>query len=120
MKIVNFFTDIPFFITDIFKRYITDYFPDYILKKIENPSSSKNLKAVILLLFMFILTLSVFMIHGSVGFLKSILVDFAKLEFSGFLPIVVYITVGILYLMTFIETNPIVDILPLGLSLIHI
>lgn len=114
MKIVNFFTDIPFFITDIFKRYITDYFPDYILNKIEDPSSSKNLKSVILLLFMFILALSVFMIHGSVGFLKSILVDFAKLEFSGFLPIMTYIIIGILYLMTFIETNPIVDILPLG------
>ena len=114
MKIVNFFTDIPFFITDIFKRYITDYFPDYILNKIEDPSSSKNLKSVILLLFMFILALSVVMIHGSVGFLKSILVDFAKLEFSGFLPIMTYIIIGILYLMTFIETNPIVDILPLG------
>ena len=114
MKIVNFFTDIPLFITDAFKRYIIDYFPEYVLNKIHEPTSSKNLKVILLLLFMFILGLSVFMIHGSVGTIKSILVDFAKLEFSGILPIVVYVIIGILYLMTFIETNPLADLLPIG------
>src|SRR5210317_732684 len=93
MKIVNFFTDIPLFITDVFKKYVIDYFPDYIIKKIDDPTSSKNLKVVLLLLFMLILSLSVFMIHGSFNFLKTILVDFAKLEFSGVLPIIVYITI---------------------------
>ena len=114
MKILNFFTDIPLFITDVFKRYVTDYFPEYVMNKIEDPSSPKNMKVVVLLLFMFILALSVVMAHSSFDVLKSILVDFAKLEFSGFLTILVYVIIGILYLMTFIETNPLVDLLPIG------
>ena len=114
MKMVNYFTDIPLFITDMFKRYVFDHFPEYIMNTINDPSSPKNIKVVVLLLFMFVLTLSVFMVYGAKGFLKSILVDFAKLEFSGFLPIMTYIIIGILYLMTFIETNIIVDILPIG------
>ena len=114
MKILNFFTDIPLFITDVFKRYVTDYFPEYIMNKIEDPSSPKNMKVVMLLLFMFILALSVVMIHSSFYVLKSILVDFAKLEFSGFLTILVYVIIGILYVITFIETNPLVDLLPIG------
>ena len=114
MKILNYFTDIPLFITDIFKRYVFDHFPEYIMDTINDPSSPKNIKVVVLLLFMFILALSVFMVYGSKDIIKSVLVDFAKLEFSGFLPIMAYIIIGILYLMTFIETNPLVDILPIG------
>lgn len=114
MKIVNFFTDIPLFTTDAFKKYIIDYFPEYIMNKINDPSSPKNLKVVVLLLFMFILALSVFMVYGSKEIIKSIMIDFAKLEFSGILPIIVYTIIGILFLMTFIETNPLVDILPIG------
>ena len=114
MKMVNYFTDIPLFITDMFKRYVFDHFPEYIMNTINDPSSPKNIKVVVLLLFMFVLTLSVFMVYGAKDTIKSVLVDFAKLEFSGFLPIMTYIIMGILYLMTFIETNIIVDILPIG------
>ena len=114
MQIVNFFTDIPLFTTDAFKHYVIDYFPEYIMNKINDPTSPKNLKAVVLLLFMIILALSVFMVYGSKETIKSIMIDFAKLKFSGVLPIIVYTIVGILFLMTFIETNPLVDILPIG------
>ena len=114
MKIINFFTDIPLFTTDAFKKYVIDYFPEYIMNKITDPSSPKNLKVLVLLLFMIILALSVFMVYGSKEAIKRIMIDFAKLEFSGVLPIIVYTVIGILFLMTFIETNPLVDILPIG------
>ena len=88
---IELFTDIPLFFTDFFKKYIIDWIPDTIMSKIDDPRSQKSYDAVLISLFMFILTASVFMVNGSGEAIKNIIVDLAKFEFKG---TVIYIHYG--------------------------
>ena len=111
---IELFTDIPLFFTDFFKKYIIDWIPDTIMSKIDDPRSQKSYDAVLISLFMFILTASVFMVNGSGEVIKNIIVDLAKFEFTGVLPIIIYTVSAILFILTFMETHPIAALLPIG------
>ena len=111
---IKLFTDIPLFFTDFFKKSIIDWIPDTIMSKIDDPRSQKSYDAVLISLFMFILTASVFMVNGSGEVIKNIIVDLAKLEFTGVLPIIIYTVSAILFILTFMETHPIAALLPIG------
>ena len=113
-SLIKLFTDIPLFFTDFFKEYIIDWIPDTIMSKIDDPRSQKSYDAVLISLFMFILTASVFMVNGSGETIKNIIVDLAKFEFKGVLPIIIYAVTGILFVMSFIETHPIAALIPIG------
>lgn len=111
---IELFTDIPLFFTDFFKKYIIDWIPDTIMSKIDDPISQKSYDAVLISLFMFILTASVFMVNGSGEAIKNIIVDLAKFEFKGVLPIIIYAVTGILFVMSFMENHPLAALLPIG------
>ena len=111
---IELFTDIPLFFTDFFKKYIIDWIPDTIMSKIDDPRSQKSYDAVLISLFMFILTASVFMVNGSGEAIKNIIVDLAKFEFKGILPIIIYAVTGILFVMSFMENHPLAALLPIG------
>jgi len=111
---IQLFTDIPLFFTDFFKKSIIDWIPDTIMSKIDDPRSQNSYDAVLISLFMFILTASVFMVNGSGEAIKNVIVDLAKLEFTGVLPIIIYTVSAILFILTFMETHPIAAILPIG------
>ena len=111
---IKLFTDIPLFFTDFFKKFIIDWIPDTIMSKIDDPRSRKSYDVVLISLFMFILTASVFMVNGSGEVIKNIIVDLAKLEFTGVLPIIIYTVSAILFILTFMETHPIAALLPIG------
>ena len=111
---IKLFTDIPLFFTDFFKKSIIDWIPDTIMSKIDDPRSQKSYDAVLISLFMFILTASVFMVNGSGEVIKNIIVDLAKFEFTGVLPIIIYAVTGILFVMSFMENHPLAALLPIG------
>ena len=112
--IINMFTDIPLFFTDFFKKYIIDWIPDSIMAKIHDKRSGQGYGSILILFFMFVLTVSTFMVNGSGEVIKNIIVDLAKLEFTGVLPIIIYTVTAILFILSFMETNPIAAILPIG------
>lgn len=111
---IKIFTDIPLFFTDFFKKFIIDWIPDTIMSKIDDPTSQKSYNVVLISLFMFILTASVFMVNGSGEAIKNIIVDLAKFEFKGVLPIIIYAVTGILFVMSFMENHPLAALLPIG------
>ena len=111
---IKIFTDIPLFFTDFFKKFIIDWIPDTIMSKIDDPLSQKSYDVVLISLFMFILTVSVFMVNGSGEAIKNIIVDLAKFEFKGVLPIIIYAVTGILFVMSFMENHPLAALLPIG------
>ena len=112
--ILNLFADIPLFFTDFFKKYVIDWIPDVIMSKIDSETASPLAGSIILFAFMFILASSTFMAYGSGEAIKNVLVDLAKFEFTGVLPILIYTTTAILFIMSFMETNPLAAILPIG------
>ena len=111
---IKIFTDIPLFFTDFFKKFIIDWIPDTIMSKIDDPTSQKSYDVVLISLFMFILTASVFMVNGSGEAIKNIIVDLAKFEFKGVLPIIIYAVTGILFVISFMENHPLAALLPIG------
>ena len=109
--ILDKFTSIPLFFPEYLKIAIIRWFPEFITSKIDKNGSSK---IALILMFMCILLLFTFMVNGSGEFIKNILVDIAKFKFEGPLTILIYAITIVLFLMSFIETNPIAAILPIG------
>lgn len=109
--ILDKFTNIPLFFPEYLKIAIITWLPEFITSKIDKNGISK---IVLILLFMYMLVLLTFLAHNSPDIVKNVLVNIAKFNFEGPLTIFIYIVTGVLFLMTFIETNPIAALLPIG------
>jgi hypothetical protein len=109
--ILDKFTNIPLFFPEYFKIAMITWLPQFITSNIDKNGLSK---IVLILLFMYMLVLFTFLLHNSPDLIKNLLVNIAKFNFEGILTTFIYITTCVLFLMSFIETNPIAAILPIG------
>ena len=109
--LLNEFTQIPLFFPEYLKLAIITWIPDFITSMIDKNGTSK---IVLILLFMSMLVSFTFMVNGTGESIKNLLVDMAKFEFSGILTKGIYLVTTILFIMTFIETNPILALIPIG------
>ena len=109
--ILDKFTNIPLFFPEYLKVGLITWFPEFITSIIDKNGTSK---IILILLFMCVLVLFTFMVNGTGEVIKNILVDIAKFEFDGLLTVFIYIVTIVLFIGTFIETNPIFALLPLG------
>lgn len=124
-RILDKFTNIPLFFPEYFKQILCTWIPNFIKSNIDDPGPSCNSrmrnvtkdgisKIVIILIFMLMLVSFTFLANSSGEIIKNMLVDIAKFEFDGPLTIFIYVVTMILFIMTFIETNPFAAILPVG------
>lgn len=122
-RILDKFTNIPLFFPEYLKKILFTWIPDFIKSNIDDPGPSCNSRdakkdglsqIVVILIFMFMLVLFTFLANSSGELIKNMLVDIAKFEFDGPLTIFIYFVTMVLFVMSFMETNPIATILPIG------
>jgi hypothetical protein len=109
--LIDKFTNIPLFFPDFLIIFTTKILPDFITSKIDKNGMSK---IVLILIFMAILVSFTFLANNSGELIKNILLDIAKFDFSGILTIIIYFVTLIMFLLTFIESNPLASLLPGG------
>jgi len=109
--LIDKFTNIPLFFPDFLITFTTSILPDFITSKIDKNGMSK---IVLILIFMAILVSFTFLANNSGELIKNILLDIAKFDFSGILTIIIYFVTLIMFLLTFIESNPLASLLPGG------
>lgn len=109
--LIDKFTNIPLFFPDFLIIFTTSILPDFITSKIDKNGMSK---IVLILIFMTILVSFTFLANNSGELIKNILVDIAKFDFSGILTIIIYFVTLVMFILTFMESNPLASILPMG------
>lgn len=110
-RILDKFTNIPLFFPEYLKKILIEWFPSVITTNIDKDGITR---IVLILIFMGMLGLFTFLANNSGEMIKNVLVDIAKFDFDGPLTIFIYFVTMILFVMSFMETNPIAAILPLG------
>ena len=123
-KILDMFANIPLFFPEYLQQILIVWIPNFIKSKIDDPSPSCSSsdpvhkdglsKIVVILIFMFMLVMFSLIAIDSGELIKNTLVNIANFEFEGILTIFIYFVTFILFIITFMETNPLASILPFG------
>lgn len=109
--LIDKFTNIPLFFPDFLITFTTNILPNFITSKIDKNGMSK---VVLILIFMAILVSFTFLANNSGELIKNILVDIAKFDFSGILTIIIYFVTLVMFVLSFMESNPLASVLPMG------